>query len=210
MEQSKPTLSDNPVAVFSVPHRVVLIKRGFEIAFGAYGLVMIAVFYPWHEPLPPDSIAHMVWPMLAVGVAAPMAFIWSRWKRIPPDASGGTLRVGPEGIEYRVGPDRVHLDWSQVAGVFAIRRHSQPRVCAIWLPREDPSPPNSSRMTLLEIANAKSPYRPVERPDGVLLPLQLFGLDKATQGKIVDVLQRQHAAARGLAGNRAAQEGAES
>ena len=209
MTQFKPVLGNDQVVVFSVSRNVVLIRRWSEILLGAFGLVMIALFYPWHDPLPPDSIDHIVLPMLGGGVAVLVAFIWFRWKRIPLGAEGGTFRIGPEGIEYRVGPDHIRLDWSQVAGVFAIRLHSKPPVRAIWLPCEDPALPNASRMTLLEIAHVKSPYRPVERPDGVLLPLPLFGLDKATSGEIMDVLQRQHAAARGSASNRAAREGAD-
>ncbi|NBE07357.1 hypothetical protein [Paragemmobacter ruber] len=179
-------MTDLRIAVFSVPRRVVVIKRGTGIALGAYGLVMIALFYPWHDPLPPESIAHIVWPMLAVSIAALLAFVWRQWKRIPPGAPGGTLQIGPSGIDYRVGPDQVHLGWSQIAGVTPIAKPSRRQVSAIWLPNEDPAPPSSSRMTLLQIAHAKSPYRPVERPDGVLLPIGLFG--QAAAGAIVHAL----------------------
>lgn len=187
--------TDPQVTVFFVPARVVMIKRASEIALGVYGLVVIAVFFPWNGPPPPDSIAHIVWPVLAVGVAAPAAFVWFRWKRIPPGAPGGTLHVGPEGIEYRIGPDYVRLDWSQIAGVYPITRPPKGRILAVWLPHDDPDPPNSSRRTLLEIAHMKSPYRPVARQDGVLLPLGLFGLQNEKSGEIVDVLRRQHAMA---------------
>lgn len=186
-------LGDIPDVTFTVPTLLVMIKRGSEIAFGAYGLVMIAVFFPWGGPPPPDSIDHIVWPMLVVGILAPAAFVWFRWNRIPPSAPGGMLRIGRGGIVYQVGPDHVHLDWSQIAGVFAIGRPGKLGVGAVWLPREDRAPPNSSRKTLLEIAHVKSPYRPVERPDGVLLPLTLFGTDKATADTIADVLSRSHA-----------------
>lgn len=183
---------DIPDVTFTVPTHVVMIKRGSEISLGAYGLVTIAVFFPWGGPPPPDSIDHIVWPVLAVGVLAPAAFVWFRWNRIPKGAPGGTLRIGSDGIVYQVGPDHVRLDWSQVAGVFAIGRPGKPGVYAVWLPREDRAPPNSSRTSLLEIAHVKSPYRPVERPDGVLLPLTLFGTDKATPDTITNVLSRGH------------------
>jgi hypothetical protein len=186
---------EGQVAVFPVPLRVVLVKRMSEIALGAYGLVVIAVFFPWGGPPPPDSIDHIVWPILAVGVAAPAAFVWFRWKRIPPGATGGTLRIGPDGVDYRVGPDHVRLDWSQIASVYPITRPPKGRILAVWLPRDDPAPPNASRRTLLEIAHLKSPYRPVAREDGLLLPLRLFGLHKETSGEVVDVLRRQHAIA---------------
>lgn len=187
--------TDQHVAVFSVTSRVVFMKRAAEIGLGVSGLVMIAVFFPWGGPPPPDSIDHIVWPMLAVGVAAPAAFVWSRWKRIPAGASGGRLQIGPDGIAYQVGPDHVRLGWSQVAGVYPITTPSKTQVGAIWLPTEDPAIPNTSRMTLLEIAHVKSPYRPVERPDGVLLPLRLFGADKERAAEIVDAFRHHHAEA---------------
>jgi hypothetical protein len=183
------------VAVFPVPRSVVLIRRLSEIALGASGLVMIAAVYPWGGPPPPDSIDHIVWPALAVGVAAPAAFVWSRWHRIPPRAAGGALRIGPEGVDYRVGPDHVRLGWSQIAGIHPVTRPSKEQILAVWLPRDDPDPPNSSRRTLLEIAHLKSPYRPVSRKDGVVLPLRLFGHHKDVADGIVQVLQRQHAGA---------------
>jgi hypothetical protein len=166
--------TDPQVVVFSVPQRVVLIRRGSEIALGAYALVMIALFFPWTDPLPPDSIDHIVWPILAVGVAVPAAFVWFRWKRIPRGAPGGRLQIGPDGIAYQVGPDHVGLSWPQVAGVYPITMPSKPQVGAIWLPNEDPAAPGSSRMTLLGIAHAKSPYRPILQPDGLLLSLDGF------------------------------------
>ena len=184
------------VSVFSVPASVVLTKRASEIALGVYGLVMIAVFYPWGGPPPPESIDQIVWPILAVGVAAPAAFVWFRWKRIPPGAPGGTLQISPDGIAYQVGPDHVRLAWSQVAGVYPVTMPSKTRISAVWLPKEDPAVPSSSRITLLEIAHAKSPYRPVERPDGVLLPLTLFGTDKEKPTAIIDTLRHHHPAAR--------------
>lgn len=196
MEPAERPVPEDRSAVFSVPTRIVMIKRGSEIAFGVYGLLMIAVF-SWGGRPPADSIDHIVWPMLAVGLAAPAAFVWFRWKRIPPGAAGGTLHIGRDGIAYQVGPDHVCLDWSQIAGVFAIGRPGKAAVRAVWLPREDSGPPNSSRKSLLEIAHVKRPYRPVERPDGVLLPLTLFGTDKATANTIMDVLSRSHREARG-------------
>lgn len=182
---------DPQVTVFSVPARMVMTKRASEIALGVYGLVVIAVFFPWGGPPPPDSIAHIVWPILAVGIVAPAAFVWFRWKRIPPGATGGTLRVGPEGIDYRVGPDHVSLTWAQIAAVYPITRSPKTRILAVWLPRDDPDPPNSSRRTLLEIAHLKNPYRPVERKDGVVLPLQLFGNGQKTADEIIAALRRQ-------------------
>ena len=125
-----------------------------------------------------------------------MAFVWFRWKRIPRGAPGGTLHVGPDGVEYRVGPDRLSLDWEMIAAVYPITRPSQTQTRAVWLPREDPARPNSSRMTLLEIAHVKSPYCPVERPDGVLLPLTLFGTNNKKTEEIMDALHHHHAAAR--------------
>lgn len=188
--------TDPQVAVFSVPQRVVLIRRGSEIALGAYALVMIALFFPWTDPLPPDSIDHIVWPILAVAVAVPAAFVWFRWKRIPRGAPGGRLQIGPDGIAYQVGPDHVGLSWPQVAGVYPITMPSKPQVGAIWLPNEDPAAPGSSRMTLLEIAHAKSPYRPVLRSDGVLLPVTLFATDREKVAEIIDAMRYHHAEAR--------------
>ena len=183
-------------AVFTVPNSVVIIKRWSGISLGASGLVIAALFYPWHDPIPPDSIDHIFWPMIGVSVAVLLAFIWFRWNRIPPGAKGGALRIGPDGIDYRVGPDHIRLDWSQIAAVYPVTRPSDTRVRAMWLPRDDAAPPNSSRRTLLEIAHVRSPYRPVERPDGVLLPLGLFGTQRAKGEEILGVVQRHHAEAR--------------
>ncbi|MBA4349873.1 MAG: hypothetical protein C0427_01325 [Rhodobacter sp.] len=183
--------TDPQVTVFSVPARAVMVKRASEIALGVYGLMMIAVFFPWNGPPPPDSIAHIVWPILAVGTAAPAAFVWFRWKRIPPGAPGGTLRIGQEGIEYRVGPDHIRLTWAQIAAAYPITRPPKTRILAVWLPSDDPDPPNSSRRTLLEIAHLKSPYRPVEQKDGVVLPLQLFGNGQEKADEIIATLRRR-------------------
>lgn len=192
---SKDASGDGPFATFTVPARVVTIKRASEVAFGVCGLLMIAVFFPWNGPPVPASIAHIGWPMLALGVAAPAAFIWLRCKRIPPGVVGGTPCAGPDGIEYRAGPDHVRLGWAQIAAVHPIRRPPDKRVRAIWLPGEDPSIPNATGMTPLEIACLKNPYRPVERPDGVLPPLRIFSTDKATADTMLDVLSRSHARA---------------
>ncbi|OYU18635.1 MAG: hypothetical protein CFE34_09510 [Rhodobacteraceae bacterium PARR1] len=170
-------------------------RRVAEVSLGVFWLAMMAVTFPWNDPLPPDSIDHIVLPMLGGGVAFVAAFIWFRWKRIPGGAQGGALCVSAEGIDYHVGPDHIRLSWTEVAAVYPVTRPSQTQTRAVWLPRADPARPNSSRMALLEIAHAKSPYLAVERSDGVLLPLTLFGMSKGKPAEIMDALRRHHAEA---------------
>jgi hypothetical protein len=118
------------------------------------------------------------------------------WFLVAHGARGGTLRISPEGLYYRVGAEDLRLAWQHLAGVHPIKRSNPGTATALWLPREDAGPPETSGALhkVLRRATDRRPCRLLERPDGILLPIGLFGGAKTVQ-RIIAAVERHRAAA---------------
>lgn len=128
-----------------------------------------------------------------------MTLAWAGWRRIPPKAASGALLVGPGGVDYRVGLDAFRIPWDRITAIHPVRQTAEKPPIAFWLPKDRPTALTRSQEFALYRILHRNPYRPVERPDGVLLPLRLFGTDKGTADRILAVLSRYHDVAKGTA-----------
>jgi hypothetical protein len=115
------------------------------------------------------------WAALPLVIGIPAVFAWLAWRNAPLGADKGRLQIGPDGVEYLVGADRIHRGWAQVSAIHPVRRPGWTTPTAIWLPVGPSAPPDRLGERDLWLAMFKAVYRPVLRPDGLLLPIGIFG-----------------------------------
>jgi hypothetical protein len=148
------------------------------------------------------TVSAMFYGGLVAALAVALTLAWAGWRRIPPQAAFGALQVGPDGVGYSVGPDTVRIPWNRIAAIHPVRQMAGKPPVAIWLPIEGTTTLTGSQEFALYRMLHGNPYRPVERPDGVLLPLRLFAGRKGNTDVIVEVLRKHHATASGSASDR--------
>lgn len=167
---------------------VVAFYRVRPVLFIAAGAYLVWLFTAGGKLL--SDIHRMPFSYMALfplSMVAPAYLAWSNWRRVPWGASGGVMRIGARGIDYCVGPDRIQRDWTHIAAVRPVSMARHTDLLAVWLPTGgDGSTIASTEEELRKILH-KAAYRPVARPDGLLLPVELFGTAGAR--KIFDTLR---------------------
>lgn len=143
---------------------------------------------------PSTGVVAMFWIGLALALAVALALIWVQWRKVPSAARAGVLQIGPDGVIYAVGPDGHSIPWDRITAIHPVRRVRGSAPIAVWLSGDLSTDMTLSREHVLAAAVHRSPYRPVARPDGLLLPLRLFGRDRADA--IIATLQQYQVAAR--------------
>lgn len=129
--------------------------------------------------------------LVLLGIAA------LNWFKVPKGAAGGTLRVGAEGIEYRVGPDHRVIGWDRIVATGRIHQPMGMGYSGIWLSFDSPEPLTKTQERKLEVALYRRPYRVQEFDGGILIPVSLFGLPSSF---VIRSVQDWHSGARGGAG----------
>ena len=119
------------------------------------------------------------------------------WFKVPKGAAGGTLRVGAEGIDYRVGSDHHAIGWDRIAATGRIQLPGGKGHSAIWLSFGSPAPMSKKQERKLEAALYRRPYRVQEIDGGILIPVSLFA---GPRGAAIRSVDDWHAAMRGGAG----------
>ena len=122
--------------------------------------------------------AVFLWGLLAVGVALPLALAAWRWPRTPRGATRGVLEIGARGLVYAVGPYRREILWDEVAALHPVLDVQQRKVVGVYLSRVAKAEPGSARDFVLRKAMRWRLFEPVEREDGTILPLVIFGAGK--------------------------------
>ena len=135
----------------------------------------------------------MFWGGFALALAVALAMAWALWRRVPSGARTGRLSIGPDGVNYAVGPDRHRMAWDRITAIHPVRRVRGSAPIAVWLSGDLSKDMTLSREHVLAAAAHRSPYRPVVRRDGLLLPLGLFGRDRTDA--LIAALNQHHAAA---------------
>jgi hypothetical protein len=119
--------------------------------------------------------------LLTLITVGPAFLAWVTWRRVPWGATGGLMRIGASGVEYRVGPDRIRTDWTRIDAVRPVPMARHTDLLAVWLPvRADTETVAPTDAELRKVLHGAA-YRPVQRPDGLLLPVELFGTAGAAQ-----------------------------
>lgn len=163
----------------SVPDSIFIVK-GFHVAFHRVRAVLFAAagfFLIWlvtAEGRLLLSLHRMPWSYLILfpTVFIPFVIAWRTWRRVPWGAAGGRLRIGADGVEFKVGPDHLHRGWASIRAIHQIRVGNN--IPVVWLPTNGDPAPDRTRKKELGRALIKGGHRPVVRPDGILLPLDGF------------------------------------
>jgi hypothetical protein len=186
-----PSVTDGQaqVARFRVSQRALWLARLPALAMAASAIWL--VFIPGRiegNGSTSATVLAMFYGGWVTALTVAMTLAWAGWRRIPRKAASGTLEVGPDGVEYRVGLDRFRIPWDHITAIHPVRQTAGKPPIAFWLPKDRPTGLTRSQEFALYRTLHRSPYRPVERPDGMLLPLRLFGTAGARQ--IIDTLRR--------------------
>lgn len=160
---------------FHVSRFVVLFYRGRAVLFVAAGVYLVWLVTAGGQVL--FDIHRMPWSYIILTpfvTFAPTFLAWITWRRVPWGASGGLIRIGVASFVYSVGPDHIRRNWSDIAAVHPVSMPRHTDLLAVWLPvRRDTGMVVPSEADLRRILH-KGAYRPVVRPDGLLLPIELF------------------------------------
>lgn len=97
-------------------------------------------------------------------------------RQVPQGAEDGRIRLDEAGLDFSVGPHASRVPWRDVAAIHVHRSDFDGGARAVWLARTAGDPPKPSRMRRM-MGNRLA--RPVDSPEGVLLPLLLFSADDA-------------------------------
>ena len=95
-------------------------------------------------------------------------------RQIPKGAENGRIRLDEAGIDYSVGSEAAGMSWRDIAAIHVHRSDFDGGARALWLARTAGDPPKAARMRRM-LGNRLA--RPVETPDGLLVPLLLFSAD---------------------------------
>lgn len=164
--------SDLPDRTFDIKKSHVAFFRVRAVLFAAAGFYLIWLITAEGRLL--FSLHRMPWSYLILfpTVLLPFGMAWLSWRRVPWGSTGGQLRIGADGVEFKVGPDHLYRDWASIGAIHQIRVGNT--IPAVWLRAHGDSAPDQTRKRELGRALIKGGYRPVVRPDGLLLPLDGF------------------------------------
>ncbi|OYU18634.1 MAG: hypothetical protein CFE34_09505 [Rhodobacteraceae bacterium PARR1] len=163
----------------SVPDNIFVV-RTFDVAhyriravlFAAAGFYLIWLITAEGRLL--LSLHKMPWSYLITfpSVFFPFVLAWLSWRRVPWGSTGGQLRIGADGVEFKRGPDHLHRDWASIGAIHQMRVGNN--IPAVWLATNGDPVPDQTFKREMGRALAKGGFRPVVRPDGLLLPLDGF------------------------------------
>lgn len=109
-----------------------------------------------------------------------MNFILVRkvWRKVPPNSQRGTLTIGPDGLQYDVGPYTRHINWADVKTALSVQPKGRKNPAAIWLTRQEDPKVTLSFGLMVGRSLEKDLGKPIDRDDGIVIPTFLFGARK--------------------------------
>jgi hypothetical protein len=181
--------------IFAVPLSAVIVARLEAFIYFGLGLYVVSLLLRMEEGLAEvwQSQSWIVG-LIALGIAAPLFMAWLGWRKVPAGSLGGTLRIGPDGVDYTVGAAHRFTPWARIAAIHPISRPNGEAPAALWLPGDDAARPGTARVRVLQIVMRRAPNRPADLEDGLLLPIALFG--RAQVPQIIETMERHRAAAK--------------
>lgn len=161
-----------PDAVFMVKGLHTAFYRVRAVLFAAAGFYLIWLVTAEGRLL--LRLHKMPWSYLILfpTVFFPFVMAWLSWRRVPWGPTGGQLRIGADGVEFKVGPDHLYRDWASIGAIHQIRLGNN--IPAVWLAANGDPTPDQTLKRELGRALVKGGFRPVLRADGLLLPLDGF------------------------------------
>jgi len=97
------------------------------------------------------------------------------WRKVPPNSKAGTLKIGPDGLQYDVGPYQRNITWSDVKTALPVQPKGRKNPAAIWLTRQEDPKVTLSFGLMVGRSLEKDLGKPIDRDDGIVIPTALFG-----------------------------------
>ncbi|MCU0800483.1 MAG: hypothetical protein MUD11_01695 [Rhodobacteraceae bacterium] len=116
---------------------------------------------------------------ISLGIIVPLFMAYSLKRRLPADVASGTLTVDAGGLLFDMGTGPTRIAWSRIAAVHPVSHRAGKPPGALFLPSHvrGPLPQPQAEAALRKFGGRWATVMP--HPDGVILPIVLFGLDEA-------------------------------
>lgn len=142
--------------------RVFPVRKGYVACFRGRALVFVAMCLMLLRFVSPKDfrailgMPFLCWAPLPFVIAVSALFAWLSWRNLPWRATGRQLRIGTHGVDYKVGRDQIHRDWTQIASVHPTRKPGWIIPTIVWLSAQKVTAPDSLGARDLWLAMVKA------------------------------------------------------